>query len=44
MKTYYESTGQEWWKCLPLTFHIKEGANDKEFLKFTEVFKGNDNG
>lgn len=29
---------------LPLTFHIKEGSNDKEFLKFTEVFKGNDNG
>jgi hypothetical protein len=31
MKIYYESTGQDWWRILPLTFHIKEGPNDKEF-------------
>lgn len=44
MKIYYESIGQDWFKVLPLTFHIKEGVNDKEFNKFCEVFKGNDNG
>ena len=44
MKVYYESIGQEWFKVLPLTFHIKEGVNDKEFSKFVEIFKGNDNG
>ena len=44
MKIYYEAIGQDWWRVLPLTFHIKEGPNDKEFLKFQEVFKGNDNG
>ena len=42
MKVYYESTGQEWYKYLPLTFHVKDGVNDKEFSKFYEVFKGND--
>lgn len=44
MKIYYESTGQDWFTVLPLTFHIKDGVNDKEFQKFTDVFKGNDNG
>jgi hypothetical protein len=39
MKIYYESTGQDWFGVLPLTFHIKEGPNDKEFLKFTDIFK-----
>jgi len=42
MKTYYELTGQEWWRTLPLTFHIKEGINDKEFAKFQDVFKGSE--
>jgi len=40
MKIYYESIGTDWWTVLPLTFHIKEGVNDKEFTKFLEVFKG----
>ncbi len=25
---------------MPLTFHIKEGVNDREFQRFHEVFKG----
>ena len=40
MKIYYESIGQDWWQVLPLTFHIKEGVNDKEFAKFVDVFNG----
>ena len=44
MKIYYESTGQDWFNVLPLTFHIKEGANDKEYLRFTELFKDYDSG
>lgn len=34
MKIYYESINVNWWEKIPLTFHIKEGVNDKEFLKF----------
>lgn len=38
MKIYYESTGQNTFDFLPLTFHIKEGESDKEFSKFEDVF------
>lgn len=39
MKVYYEAVHSEenpvrWWHKLPLTFHVKEGLQDKEFLKF----------
>ena len=44
MKIYYESSGQDWCSVLPLTFHIKEGPSDKEFQKFTEMFKDLDSG
>lgn len=45
MKVFYESQGlEQWYNVLPLTFHIKEGVNDKEFTKFQELFKGNDTG
>ena len=40
MKVFYESLGTEnWFDVVPLTFHIKEGVNDKEFSKFVEVYK-----
>ena len=42
MKIYFESIGKDWWKVIPLTFHIKEGVGDKEFAKFEQVFKGNE--
>jgi|LauGreDrversion4_2_1035121.scaffolds.fasta_scaffold160608_2 hypothetical protein len=42
MKIYYESIGQDWFSVLPLTFHIKEGPSDKEFQRFTEIFKDYD--
>ena len=44
MKIYYESIGLDWFRVLPLTFHVKEGVNDKEFIKFSDVFKGADYG
>lgn len=34
MKVYYEAIGKEYYNHLPLTFHIKEGLNDPQFLKF----------
>lgn len=39
MKIYYEAIGREYWKSLPLTFHIKEGLNDPQFLKFEQLYK-----
>ena len=44
MKIFYESQGLEYFNILPLSFHIKEGVNDKEFTKFCELLKGNDFG
>jgi hypothetical protein len=38
MKCYYEAIGVNPFDYLPLTFHIKEGDNDKEFQRFQEVF------
>lgn len=39
MKVYYEATKQDTFDYLPLTYHIKEGLQDREFLKFEETFK-----
>ena len=38
MKIYYESMGINPFDDLPLTYHIKEGESDREFLKFAETF------
>lgn len=38
MKVYYEAIGEEYYKRLPLTFHIKEGLNDPQFIKFETLF------
>jgi hypothetical protein len=38
MKVYYEAIGEEYYKKLPLTFHIKEGLNDPQFIKFETLF------
>lgn len=38
MKIYLEACGQNPYDTLPLTYHIKEGENDREFLKLVEVF------
>jgi len=39
LKTYYESTEQQWYDKMPLTFHIQEGVSDKEFQRFSAVFR-----
>jgi hypothetical protein len=38
MKVYYEAIGEEYYKRLPLTFHIKDGVNDPQFIKFETLF------
>ena len=38
MKIYYEASGINPFDQLPLTFHVKEGENDREFLRFQEAF------
>jgi len=42
LKTYYDALNKEvkWWHKLPLTFHVKEGLQDREFLKFQAFFLG----
>ena len=38
MKVYYEAIGKDYYKYLPLTFHIKEGLSDPQFFKFEQLF------
>lgn len=38
MKEYYESMGQDVFSILPVTFHVKDGENDPEFIRFSEYF------
>jgi hypothetical protein len=44
MKIYYEAIGDDLFKYMPITFHIKDGSQDKEFSKFEELYAeiGND--
>lgn len=38
MKNYYSNLGQDVFDVIPLTFHIKNGENDPEFLNFKTYF------
>ena len=38
MKAYYEAIKQDTFDFLPLTYHIKDGLEDREFKKFEETF------
>lgn len=38
LKSYYESVGEDVFQVLPLTFHIKEGVSDPEFVRFQEFY------
>ena len=38
LKKYYEAVGLDPFDALPLTFHIKQGVEDPEFLKFKEYY------
>ena len=34
MKIYYEAVGLDLFDFIPITFHVKEGINDKEYKNF----------
>lgn len=38
MSDYYSKIGLEVFNFLPLTFHIKNGLEDDEYLKFLKYF------
>ncbi len=38
MKNYYEATSKDVFSALPVTFHIKEGLDDIEFLRFKNYY------
>jgi hypothetical protein len=38
MRVYFEALGIEYHNFLPLTFHIKEGLSDPQFIKFENIF------
>jgi hypothetical protein len=39
MKNYYEMINENVFEYLPLTFHVQNGTEDKEFEKFLEYYK-----
>lgn len=39
MKRYYEAIDQDVFDNLPLTFHIKTGLDDVEFIRFEQYYK-----
>jgi tubulin--tyrosine ligase len=39
MKSYYESIGEDPFDALPVTFHIKEGLDDPNYLVFKEYYE-----
>ena len=39
MKNYYEARGEQPFDALPITFHIKTGLDDPEYLKFSNFYK-----
>lgn len=36
---YYKSMNKNPWDALPVTFHVEDGLNDLEYLKFLEYHK-----
>ena len=39
MRFYYEAIGQDPFHALPVTFHVKSGLDDQEFVRFTQQFE-----
>ena len=39
LNQYYELINKDVFEIIPLTFHIKKGTVDPEFIKFTKEFK-----
>jgi tubulin--tyrosine ligase len=38
MKNYYENMGEDPFQHMPVTYHVKKGVEDPEFVKFAEFF------
>jgi len=39
MKGYYEAIGEDPFIALPMTFHVKSGLHDPEFIKFKKYYQ-----
>jgi hypothetical protein len=39
LKMFYEAQGQDPWRVLPLTFHVKNGLADASFSEFEQHFR-----
>jgi hypothetical protein len=39
MKRYYEAINRDPFDVIPLTFHVKQGTEDPEYIKFQNLFK-----
>lgn len=39
MKNYYDAMGKDVFSAVPVTFHIKEGFEDAEFVRFKQHYQ-----
>ncbi len=39
MRKYYKALKRDPFEVLPITFHVKGGINDPEYIKFLKMFK-----
>jgi hypothetical protein len=38
IRVYYEAMGKDVFNAVPMTFHVKEGLEDPEFLRFKQYY------
>jgi hypothetical protein len=38
MKRYYEALNEDPFTVLPVTFHVKDGLLDREFVRFKDYY------
>jgi hypothetical protein len=38
MRNYYEAIGKDVFTAVPVTFHVKQGLEDAEFLRFKTYY------
>ena len=38
IRLYYEAIGKDVFNAVPMTFHVKEGLEDPEFLRFKQYY------
>lgn len=41
LRRYYEVTNRDPFEYLPLTYHVRNGTDDQEYLKFESQFQKN---